>query len=128
MSDYFDEKLLITLIYEKGVGWPGKPGDSILRLDDSMPFVLTHGDISMQNVIIDKVGKLWLIDWGFSGAYPKWFEYAAAKCYTGPNASWLYYRLAVLIIAGWYPKSALFIPRIDLYLMNYLMTLESVTS
>ncbi|KAJ5888539.1 Aminoglycoside phosphotransferase [Penicillium taxi] len=49
---------------------------------DSQPFrfnklVLTHLDIVPCNLIRDLNGKVWLIDWGFSGIYPEGFEFAS---------------------------------------------------
>ncbi|KAI0666529.1 hypothetical protein C8Q78DRAFT_1109080 [Trametes maxima] len=45
--------------------------------DDSEPLVLTHQDINLRNVVVDKEGRLWLIDWAWAGYYPVWFEYVA---------------------------------------------------
>lgn len=35
---------------------------------------MCHLDFNQSNVILDDTGKVWLIDWGLSGAYPPWFE------------------------------------------------------
>ncbi|KAJ5118165.1 Aminoglycoside phosphotransferase [Penicillium bovifimosum] len=40
-------------------------------------FVLTHHDISPQNLILDQDEQVWLVDWAYSGAYPPVFESAA---------------------------------------------------
>ncbi|KAJ5704566.1 Aminoglycoside phosphotransferase [Penicillium majusculum] len=40
-------------------------------------FVITHHDISPRNLILDRDGKVWLIDWADAGAYPPAFESAA---------------------------------------------------
>ncbi|KAJ5196736.1 Aminoglycoside phosphotransferase [Penicillium cf. viridicatum] len=40
-------------------------------------FVLTHHDISPRNLILDQHGRVWLVDWAYSGAYPPVFESAA---------------------------------------------------
>jgi aminoglycoside phosphotransferase (APT) family kinase protein len=47
------------------------------QLDDSQPLVFTHGDLAMRNMIMGHDGKIWLVDWGWSGFYPVWFEYMA---------------------------------------------------
>jgi aminoglycoside phosphotransferase (APT) family kinase protein len=47
------------------------------RFDDSHPLVFTHGDLTMRNMIMGLDGKIWLLDWGWSGFYPLWFEYMA---------------------------------------------------
>ncbi|KAI0783771.1 hypothetical protein C8Q75DRAFT_833485 [Abortiporus biennis] len=43
--------------------------------DESYPLVFTHNDISMRNVILGDDGKVYLVDWAFSGFYPAWMEY-----------------------------------------------------
>ncbi|KAJ9219558.1 hypothetical protein DTO027B5_4826 [Paecilomyces variotii] len=40
-------------------------------------FVLTHQDISPRNLILDRNGLVWLVDWADAGAYPPPFEIAA---------------------------------------------------
>ncbi|KAL2823040.1 kinase-like domain-containing protein [Aspergillus granulosus] len=40
-------------------------------------FVLTHQDISPRNLILDRNGLVWFIDWADAGAYPPAFETAA---------------------------------------------------
>ncbi|KDQ07616.1 hypothetical protein BOTBODRAFT_598471 [Botryobasidium botryosum FD-172 SS1] len=47
--------------------------------DDSRPLVLTHHDLGMRNIIIGVDGRVWLIDWGWAGIYPEWFEYTGAN-------------------------------------------------
>lgn len=48
------------------------------QFDMSDPLVLTHGDLSMRNILVGRDGKLWVVDWEWSGFYPQWFEYIAA--------------------------------------------------
>ncbi|KAI0684755.1 kinase-like domain-containing protein, partial [Cytidiella melzeri] len=38
------------------------------------PLVFTHQDISPRNLILDDMGKLWVIDWDRAGRYPAYFE------------------------------------------------------
>ena len=47
--------------------------------------VMCHLDIHLRNLILDGQGKLWLIDWGFSGAYPPYFEFASQFCWAAPD-------------------------------------------
>ncbi|KDQ19479.1 hypothetical protein BOTBODRAFT_153390 [Botryobasidium botryosum FD-172 SS1] len=47
--------------------------------DDSRPLVLTHNDLSMRNVLIGVDGRVWIIDWGWAGFYPEWFEYMSTQ-------------------------------------------------
>jgi hypothetical protein len=41
--------------------------------------VFTHQDIAARNVVLDAVGKAWLVDWGCAGVYPVGFEQAALR-------------------------------------------------
>ncbi|KAH1334629.1 hypothetical protein KXW91_004900 [Aspergillus fumigatus] len=40
-------------------------------------FVLTHQDISPRNLILDRTGLVWLVDWADADSYPPAFETAA---------------------------------------------------
>jgi tRNA A-37 threonylcarbamoyl transferase component Bud32 len=55
------------------------PGSKAPRLDMPYPLVLTHQDINPRNVIVGDDGRLWLIDWAWSGFYPEWWESLAMK-------------------------------------------------
>ncbi|KAF7797551.1 hypothetical protein EIP86_008751 [Pleurotus ostreatoroseus] len=88
--------------------------------DDSAPLVLTHGDISLWNVRIGKDGTVWLLDWGYSGVYPQWFESAGFMAYddfnkTSPR-SWLGF---APLIVGRYKSQNYFIRRIGLALIHW---------
>ncbi|KAK7695665.1 hypothetical protein QCA50_000301 [Cerrena zonata] len=39
--------------------------------------VFTHNDLNMRNILLDENHVLWVVDWGFAGFYPPWFEYLA---------------------------------------------------
>ncbi|EEB90401.1 hypothetical protein MPER_11400 [Moniliophthora perniciosa FA553] len=47
--------------------------------DDTQPLVFSHLDLVPRNIILGADGRVWIIDWGFSGFYPPWFEYVAMK-------------------------------------------------
>ncbi|KAF2797331.1 kinase-like protein [Melanomma pulvis-pyrius CBS 109.77] len=57
---------------------------SFSRVSKSIPpfdlanskFALTHLDIAPRNLVLDSGGKVWLIDWANSGAYPPMLEIA----------------------------------------------------
>ncbi|KAL2825367.1 kinase-like domain-containing protein [Aspergillus cavernicola] len=44
------------------------------------PLVLCHGDLCRRNIILREDGSLCLVDWGFAGYYPRFFEIVALKC------------------------------------------------
>ena len=45
---------------------------------DASPLVMTHADLDLGNIMIDESGHVWLIDFGASGYFPKWYEYITA--------------------------------------------------
>ena len=49
------------------------------KFDDSAPLVLTHQDLNMRNLMVGDDGRLWLVDWAWSGFYPRWFEFIAMR-------------------------------------------------
>jgi len=59
--------------------WRGNSGPRFDNSYNSQPLVLTHNDLSMRNIIVGRDGKLWLVDWGWSGFYPPFCEYIAIK-------------------------------------------------
>ncbi|KAH7903264.1 kinase-like protein [Hygrophoropsis aurantiaca] len=68
------------------------------KFDMSHPLVLCHNDLTMGNIMVDRTNKIWLIDWGFAGAAPPWFEYAhlagwetAAIPQDRPPKSWQFF-------------------------------------
>ncbi|KAJ7669297.1 kinase-like domain-containing protein [Mycena polygramma] len=111
MTAWFMSKYRITLLLEKQAKRTPDPRQYVF--DDSMPLVLTHGDISLRNVRIGWDGTVWLIDWGFSGVYPAWFEYAGMMAYDEPGRrtpqSWLQ---LIPFIAGKYHSQHAFMKRI----------------
>lgn len=58
--------------------------------------VFTHGDLSTHNIIVDKRGVLWLIDWDSAGFYPPCFESLAMRLSEDQDfqgqSSWIGYR------------------------------------
>ncbi|KAF5557710.1 kinase-like (PK-like) [Fusarium napiforme] len=41
--------------------------------------VLTHQDLALRNLVLDEDMKVWVIDWGCAGVYPRGFEQAALQ-------------------------------------------------
>lgn len=71
-------------------------------VDTTAPLVFCHGDLNMRNIMLDTQGHVWIIDYGFSGFYPPWYEYtgmlfAAHK----DKPPWLW-RLLVPVMSGAY--------------------------
>jgi hypothetical protein len=73
-------------------------------------FVLTHHDLAPRNLMVDLNGKLWLLDWEYSGFYPIYFEYAAMQNFEIPRTwNWfdrLRWTLFCWIAVGYYPRYA----------------------
>jgi len=96
---------------------PSLSSDS-LAFDDTAPLVLTHGDIALRNLILGNDGRLWLIDWGFSGVYPQSFEYACMATYRNNSAPRLW-RWLIPFMAGWYRSQLSYLQSLTEALMLY---------
>lgn len=69
MEEWFNYKLDVCNQYKQSV--PNTPRFKFENL------LLTHQDMAPRNMILDGLGKVWLIGWAFAGAYPPGFERAA---------------------------------------------------
>jgi aminoglycoside phosphotransferase (APT) family kinase protein len=80
LTAFYNNKLEISKgahhIDEHGITTRYAPPDSE-PFDDTKPLVFTHGDLSMRNIIYGRDGRIWLVDLGRSGFYPRWFEYVS---------------------------------------------------
>ena len=85
-----------------------KNGESVPdQYREPEPLVFTHNDINMRNVILGRDGLVWLIDWDFSGFYPRFFEFAAMKMladFFGCPAAPISWRRCIPFIADPYFK------------------------
>ncbi|KAI9059059.1 kinase-like protein [Trametes sanguinea] len=54
-----------------------------LVLEPVPEHVLVHQDLAPRNMILDRRGRLWLIDWGHAGFYPPYMENFGLEVYTG---------------------------------------------
>ncbi|GBE78759.1 kinase-like protein [Sparassis crispa] len=50
------------------------------------PLVFTHQDMSLRNLILDDVNKLWVLDWDMAGWYPAYFDYTCIASDIGTPA------------------------------------------
>lgn len=71
-------------------------GSSALR---AKRFVLTHHDLTPRNIMVDKLGDAWLLDWDFAGCYPIYFEYALMSNFKIPESLGYSGRLRWWIVA-----------------------------
>ncbi|KZT73239.1 hypothetical protein DAEQUDRAFT_662542, partial [Daedalea quercina L-15889] len=99
-------------------GQPPSLSSDALVFDNSAPLVLTHGDITLRNLILGDDGRLWLIDWGFAGVYPRWMEYATMAAYRNASAPRLWQWL-VPLAAGWYRSQLSYLQDLSGVLMLY---------
>ncbi|KAF8307441.1 hypothetical protein DL93DRAFT_2232176 [Clavulina sp. PMI_390] len=80
------------------------PDRSRFPVDMSAKFVFCHGDLSMTNILLDKNGVIWLIDYDHSGFYPPWFEYIGMLYpaeIKGPTP-WLWRTAVPLMTGAWF--------------------------
>ena len=80
------------------------------------PLVFTHHDLAPRNILLDKSGCLWLVDWDLAGWYPCYFEYAAMHNFFIPEHwTWLArirWNLFTWIAAGRWEKERRVLERI----------------
>ncbi|KAI5980926.1 kinase-like domain-containing protein [Pisolithus marmoratus] len=76
LATFFNKRCKMALD-TKGVP-EGHPSRKKL-FDDSEQLVLTHQDLNLRNIILGEDGRLWIVDWAWSGYYPPWFEYVAMQ-------------------------------------------------
>lgn len=60
------------------------------RRQSSGRFVLTHGDLAARNIMVDKGVITGIVDWGRSGFYPEYAEYAIAMELCHCHEDWWY--------------------------------------
>lgn len=71
IEEWFNDRLLVCHDFGHTTDTP--PGWFTGHFDE---LVMCHLDMHPLNLILDGQGKLWLLDWAFSGAYPPFFEIA----------------------------------------------------
>ena len=72
LAEHFHKELS----FAEGRGYdPPQPLDESVFTD----LVLTHNDLNMRNILLDHDGQLWIVDWGWAGFYPTWFEYLGMR-------------------------------------------------
>lgn len=62
---------------------PVPPKTFISATPDTLVF--THNDLAPQNLMLDRAGQLWVLNWDFVGWYPGYFEYAAMQNFQVPH-------------------------------------------
>lgn len=74
------------------------PAPSAPRLPLDWNPVFTHGDLNPSNILLDKRGTLWFIDWAFAGFYPPWMDSLVMRHFdeevfrNSVSPSWVSYR------------------------------------
>lgn len=111
LIQWFNDRLLVALRFDPIPNWENQP------LKVLGPLVLTHGDLVPRNIILGEDGRLWIIDWGSSGVYPMWFEYAtmmrsANRPYNGLKKAPLSWFRTIRFAAGTYDTEYRFTERI----------------
>ncbi|KAK0479887.1 hypothetical protein EDD18DRAFT_1295467 [Armillaria luteobubalina] len=60
-------------------GWAPSPDCKPLDPSAFTSLMFTHNDLNMRNLLLDKDGVLWVVDWGWAGFYPPWFEFLGMR-------------------------------------------------
>ena len=75
MEAWFDERLAVC----RDFGLVDQAQEGFHGLFQHL--VMCHLDLHPRNMILDYRGQVWLIDWGFAGMYPEYFETASILRY-----------------------------------------------
>ncbi|KAF8846930.1 kinase-like protein [Acephala macrosclerotiorum] len=62
--------------------------------------VFTHHDLAPRNLLLDRLGQLWVLDWDYAGWYPRYFEYAAMQNFPFPQV-WTRFARARWFLFTW---------------------------
>ncbi|KZV66633.1 hypothetical protein PENSPDRAFT_688835 [Peniophora sp. CONT] len=72
-------------MYAAHMGWPRRARSDEDKLepfpdpDFEWSSVFIHGDLNMTNIMLDRIGTVWLIDWAMAGYYPACLESLAMQ-------------------------------------------------
>ncbi len=77
----------LQYVSKRSLGQKGRRSRSDKQFVPSTPasLVFTHQDLAPRNLFVDNQGDLWLVDWGSSGWYPKYFEYVSMQSFDASN-------------------------------------------
>lgn len=102
--------------YTLGISWADGLTDVREGEYTDDPLVFTHNDLNMRNIIVSQDGTVWLIDWDWSGYYPRYFEHIAATIavYKRPEIPWSW-KLCVPFITDPFFREVSFLTRPALY-------------
>jgi len=104
LAEWFAHKLAVSQRMKKAPL-------TVRPFDRSMPLVLTHFDLAPRNLILDNTNRLWVLDWGYAGFYPQWFE-VAAMMWDWRQLGW-HGKWTAQFIAGFYQKQLQFFEHIS---------------
>ncbi|KAI5894165.1 uncharacterized protein SCHCODRAFT_02623909 [Schizophyllum commune H4-8] len=72
-----------------------------LTLQPAPQHILVHQDFVPRNMIVDRQGTLWIIDWAHAGFYPAFMEYVSMDATSGLAMGWLSART----LAAWWGRT-----------------------
>jgi Phosphotransferase enzyme family len=78
--------------------------------------VFTHQDLAPRNVVVDENDKIWLVDWGFAGWFPAYFEYTGMQNLRCSKWSWfarLRWQVFSWMTTGWYTYERIFLETVE---------------
>ncbi|KAJ5582383.1 hypothetical protein N7535_001003 [Penicillium sp. DV-2018c] len=89
-DDELWEALSLTLHDPPRGSFPQRALDNLKRrLPKCEPYVLTHCDLNLGNIMVKDGRLVGILDWEFAAYYPVWYEYVSASWgWTGEDAEW----------------------------------------
>ncbi|KAF8916641.1 kinase-like protein [Mucidula mucida] len=113
MADWFDHLRYAVLVRRHRRTGRLEP-QNYPTFDATQPLVLCHMDLNMRNIMVDRNGEVWLVDWGMAGAFPPWLEYANLVLFSRAAIparrlpkSWMFFARFVAGDYRWYEEQYL---------------------
>ncbi|KAF8876448.1 kinase-like domain-containing protein [Mucidula mucida] len=113
MADWYDHLRYAVLVRRHRRTGRLEP-QNYPTFDATQPLVLCHMDLNMRNIMVDRNGEVWLVDWGMAGAFPPWLEYANLVLFSRAAIparrlpkSWMFFARFVAGDYRWYEEQYL---------------------
>lgn len=104
----FNEGVVAALRNTLASGWTETVCDMVLALNDHK-IVLTHGDISPRNILVQGSKVVAIVDWEMSGYYPEYWEYVKALYRPAWESEWIKDRAVNKILNPYLMELAVFL-------------------
>lgn len=104
----FNEGIITALKNTLSSGWVNTVCDMVGTLKDHK-IVMTHGDLSPRNILVQGSKVVAILDWEMSGYYPEYWEYVKALYRPAWKSSWIKDRAVNQVLNPYLSELAVFL-------------------